>query len=245
MIVRRTQNDELYHFGIKGQRWGVRRYQNPDGSLTAAGKERYGYSDATGKMTRAGKKLYKKETKAYKKTDKIRQETVKKIMDAKEPSDLITAMMNDEGMARELKYHDAPSLEKARLVGERMKERRSVESNWHAREKMGLDHKDPMAFVNLSDEDKVKYLKYGQKKCDEITKNEKWFKESKKEYNKLGNAGYQEAKKYFDEYLGEYGKQEATVDVGTEKIDKKTKKARNLTNSESLAYLLTRIVTDY
>lgn len=35
-------SDELYHHGIKGQRWGVRRYQNDDGTLTAAGKARYG-----------------------------------------------------------------------------------------------------------------------------------------------------------------------------------------------------------
>lgn len=34
--------DELYHHGIKGQKWGVRRYQNEDGSLTSAGKQRYG-----------------------------------------------------------------------------------------------------------------------------------------------------------------------------------------------------------
>ena len=33
---------ELYHHGILGQKWGVRRYQNLDGTLTAAGKERYG-----------------------------------------------------------------------------------------------------------------------------------------------------------------------------------------------------------
>lgn len=31
----------LYHHGIKGQRWGVRRYQNADGSLTSVGKKRY------------------------------------------------------------------------------------------------------------------------------------------------------------------------------------------------------------
>lgn len=34
-------SDELRHYGVKGMRWGVRRYQNYDGSLTAAGKTRY------------------------------------------------------------------------------------------------------------------------------------------------------------------------------------------------------------
>lgn len=35
---------ELYHHGIKGQKWGVRRFQNVDGSLTAKGAKRYGVS---------------------------------------------------------------------------------------------------------------------------------------------------------------------------------------------------------
>ena len=37
--------DELYHWGIKGQKWGVRRYQNKDGSLTPAGRKKYGSDD--------------------------------------------------------------------------------------------------------------------------------------------------------------------------------------------------------
>lgn len=39
------EHDNLQHSGIKGQKWGVRRFQNEDGSLTEAGKQRYGYYD--------------------------------------------------------------------------------------------------------------------------------------------------------------------------------------------------------
>ena len=37
----RSMYEYLQHHGIKGQHWGVRRYQRPDGSLTPAGKKRY------------------------------------------------------------------------------------------------------------------------------------------------------------------------------------------------------------
>lgn len=35
-----TSDGELFHYGVKGQKWGVRRYQNPDGTLTADGRKR-------------------------------------------------------------------------------------------------------------------------------------------------------------------------------------------------------------
>ena len=51
----------LYHHGIKGQKWGVRRYQNEDGSLTEAGKRRYRYQlyqNKDGTLNERGVKNY-------------------------------------------------------------------------------------------------------------------------------------------------------------------------------------------
>ena len=59
----------LAHHGIKGQKWGVRRYQNEDGTLTKEGKERYQNEDGT--LTKEGKERYDQHV-----------EKLKKIVDA-------------------------------------------------------------------------------------------------------------------------------------------------------------------
>ena len=53
------KGDELYHHGIKGMHWGVRRFQNADGSLKPAGEKRYtenGKQSLGGKVSRFVKK---------------------------------------------------------------------------------------------------------------------------------------------------------------------------------------------
>lgn len=40
--MKKPSLDEVYHHGVKGMKWGVRKYQNDDGSYTKAGRKRYG-----------------------------------------------------------------------------------------------------------------------------------------------------------------------------------------------------------
>lgn len=63
-----TPDGELYHWGIRGMRWGVRRYQRKDGSLTNAGQKRYAKE---AEKIKAQEKIVKNKEKTKAKIDKL------------------------------------------------------------------------------------------------------------------------------------------------------------------------------
>ena len=77
--------NEVYHHGIIGQKWGIRRYQNKDGSLTAAGKKRADklkqkYTELTGKRMRRNPT----KTKESKKEETKKEESKKEVKSYKD-----------------------------------------------------------------------------------------------------------------------------------------------------------------
>ena len=90
-------SSELYHHGILGMRWGIRRYQNKDGTLTKAGRERYSDGDGQTKQElKAADKARRVELKQQKNAEKAKQYQDKADATKKVINDLETNGINSK-----------------------------------------------------------------------------------------------------------------------------------------------------
>ena len=103
-------DNELYHYGIQGMRWGVRRFQNSDGTLTAEGEKRYNkdygirgmrwgvrrFQNSDGTLTAAGKKRYNKELASYRADKKKLAEETRKFERVKKNKEKVEKLLADK-----------------------------------------------------------------------------------------------------------------------------------------------------
>ena len=111
-------NNELYHHGILGQKWGVRRYQNADGSLTAQGKARYGSGKIKSTIKRninSNIETMNKVKNAAKRNVNSNIETMNKVKNAakKNASDNINTLKSIPGKVKNL----SPETKKKIVIG--------------------------------------------------------------------------------------------------------------------------------
>lgn len=119
-------SEELQHWGVKGMKWGVRRYQNADGTLTKAGQKRYNKEAAALKKEqakfRAEKKVLANQKQSKSKFDKLDEKRQKLEADKKALADEKKRFKNGEKEKPELTKEETAALREKLLKSTDAKE---------------------------------------------------------------------------------------------------------------------------
>lgn len=144
--------NELYHYGIKGQKWGTRRWQNPDGTFNEAGKKRYFNSDGT--LNKRGQKFQaRSEYKQQKRKINSQRAAVNAAFDKKRTDNLYG--LDSGGIGARAKAHIKNEYERSKALNKL--DQKALDAKREYRQKLGKKHTDTLL------------MKWGQQSINEVS----------------------------------------------------------------------------
>lgn len=114
-------NDQIWHWGVKGMKWGVRRYQNADGSLTDAGKRRYSTDVAANAKKKKDNRLPEESLNDPNRWVKEDRERTKRVVDSGSQMAGNLKTLNDKSMR--IQARRTPKMDLSKMTDQEMRER--------------------------------------------------------------------------------------------------------------------------
>lgn len=249
-------NSELYHFGIKGMKWGIRRFQNKDGTLTPKGKKRYSENVSNAeKELESAKENFKKAQKYYNKKKTAygavyNQEASDRLLKAKANIEWKKQKISDAKLRDKINNESKPvSKRRKELQQQYMKDGMSEDEAIVAAYKRDRTEKALIAIGSVAAVAAVSYFAYKHydKNVDKILKRGTMLQNISTNSNKgVSDAFYFSSTKRDNlKYIGDYGS--VLSDFGTHDVYRtkiKVSKAIKVASERSASNALKKLYDD-